>query len=125
MQIRGLALAVSLGVSAVLSGGAQAAEAKQDFILDNETGYEIKAVYVSPNKSDNWEEDVLGKDTLGDGQKFRIKFNRATKTCLWDLKVVYAIDNSKATWGKIDLCTVRKITIMYNKKNDTTSAKFD
>ncbi len=124
MMVRGSALALALGVSVVLSGGAQAAEAKQNFILDNETGYEIKEVYVSPHKSDNWEEDVLGQDTLEDGKALKIRFNRANKTCLWDLKVIYAIDNSKATWAKIDLCTVSKITIKYNKKNDTTTAEF-
>jgi len=124
MKIQGIALALSLGVSAAFSSGAQAAEAKQNFVLDNETGYEIKAVYVSPHRSDNWEEDVLGKDTLDDGQTVKIRFSRSNKTCMWDLKVVYAIDNSKATWSKIDLCTVSTITIKYNKKTDTTTASF-
>lgn len=124
MKRLGLMLALSLGLSAALSGGAQAAEAKQNFVLDNETGYEIKEVYVSPHRSDDWEEDVLGQDTLDDGTTVKIRFNRANKTCMWDLKVVYAIDDSKATWSKIDLCTVSTITIKYNKKTDTTTASF-
>ena len=104
---------------------ARAEDAKQDFDLVNKTGYEIKHVYVSPNKSDDWEEDVLGKDTLDDGDHWEIKFHRANKTCHWDLKVVYSIDDSTAVWGDIDLCKVEKITIRYNKKSDTTSAEFD
>lgn len=124
MKSQGLALAFSVGLSVMFSGAALAAEAKQNFVLDNETGYEIKAVYVSPYKSDDWEEDVLGQDTLDDGQTVKIRFNRANKTCMWDLKVVYADDDSKATWSKIDLCTVSTITIKYNKKTDTTTASF-
>jgi hypothetical protein len=101
------------------------AAGKQDFILVNKTGYDISHVYVSPVKSDDWEEDVLGKDVLEDGDAWTIKFNRSTSTCKWDLKVVYADDDSTAVWKNIDLCSVSKITIRYNRKSDTTSATFD
>lgn len=104
---------------------AGAQEAKQDFSLVNKTGYELKALYVSPSKSDDWEEDVLGQDTLDDGQAVNIHFNPKTKTCKWDLKVTYSDDDSSAVWHDIDLCKVEKITIKYNRKNDQTSASFD
>jgi hypothetical protein len=107
------------------TGTACAAEAKQDFELVNKTGYEIKHVYVSPSKSDDWEEDVLGKDTLDDGDSWEIKFHRSVRTCKWDLKVVYSVDDTSAVWSDIDLCEVEKITIRYDKKNDKTTAKFD
>jgi len=112
---------------AVAAGSAStfAAEAKQDFILVNQTGYAISEVYVSPSKSDDWEEDVLGRDTLPDGEAWKIRFQRSIKTCKWDLKVVYEDDDSEAYWNGIDLCTVGKITIHYNKKSDTTSADFE
>ena len=42
-----------------------------------------------------------------------------------DLKVTYSDDDSSAVWEKIDLCTVEKITIHYNRKSDETSATFD
>lgn len=113
------ALAVSL-----IAGDAHA-QAKQDFKLVNKTGYEIKEVYVSPVKTDDWEEDVLGDDTLEDGDSTNIHFSRKEKSCKWDLKVVYADDDSAATWKNIDLCVVSKITIKYNRKSDTTSATFD
>lgn len=101
------------------------AAGKQDFVLVNKTGYDISHVYVSPVKSDDWEEDVLGKDVLEDGDTWTIKFNRKTSTCKWDLKVVYDDDDSTAVWQNIDLCSVSKITIRYNRKSDTTSATFD
>jgi len=104
---------------------AVAQEAKQDFRLLNKTGYELKALYVSPSKSDNWEEDVLGQDTLDDGQAVNVHFNAKVRTCKWDLKVTYSDDDSNAVWNSIDLCSVSNITIKYNRKTDTTSASFD
>ncbi|MBV8778888.1 MAG: argininosuccinate lyase [Alphaproteobacteria bacterium] len=104
---------------------AWAQEAKQDFRLVNKTGYELKGLYVAPSKSDDWEEDVLGQDTLSDGQAVNVHFNPKTKTCKYDLKVVYSDDDSSAVWSKIDLCSVEKITIKYNRKNDETTASFD
>ncbi len=105
--------------------GTAHAEAKQDFDLSNKTGYEIKEVYVSPSKSDDWEDDVLGSGTLPDGNKVHIKFHRSTTSCEWDVKVVYTDDSSSAVWQNINLCEVEKITIHYTRSTDTTSATFD
>ena len=119
------ALALMLGALTVSFGSARAADAKQDFTLVNKTGYEIKSVFVSPTKSDDWEEDVLGKDTFDDGDSWEIKFHRAATSCKWDLKVVYSDDDSNAIWSNIDLCTVEKITIKYDRASNVTSASFD
>jgi hypothetical protein len=105
---------------------AQAQETKQDFKLVNKTGYTISEIYVSPSKADDWQNDVLGKEnTLEDAQFANVKFHRANKTCIWDLKVVYEDDDSSAIWHDIDLCKISTITIKYNRKSDTTSATFD
>jgi hypothetical protein len=109
----------------MLAGPVIAEEAKQDFQLVNSTGYELKALFVAPSKSDNWEEDVLGQDVLADGQAVTIHFKPTTNTCVYDLKVVYSDDDSSAVWQKIDLCKIGKITIKYDRKSDTTSATFD
>jgi hypothetical protein len=102
-----------------------AQEAKQDFRLVNRTGYELNAVFVSPSQSNAWGDDILGQATLDDAAGVNIKFHAAAKTCKWDLKVVYSVDSTSAVWQDIDLCSVEKITIKYNKKDDSTSASFD
>jgi hypothetical protein len=119
------ALALAFGAMTASFGSAHAADAKQDFKLVNKTGYEIKSVFVSPTKSDDWEEDVLGKDTFADGDAWDIKFHRSATSCKWDMKVIYSVDDSSAVWTGIDLCAVEKITIKYDKSTDTTSASFD
>ena len=51
---------------AVLLLGVSAAAVAADYYVDitNRTGYTIMYMYVSPAKSDSWEEDVLGKEVL-------------------------------------------------------------
>lgn len=115
----------ALAMMSVVAMPAMAQEAKQDFTLINKTGYELKALYVSPSKSDDWEDDVLGQGTLGDATSIEIKFHREAKSCHWDLKVVYSVDDTSAVWHDIDLCTVEKISLHYNKSTDTTSASFE
>jgi len=118
-----LSAAFAAMLALALPAGAQ--QAKQDFRLINKTGYELKALYVSPSKSDDWGDDILGQDVLSDGQAVNVHFNPRAQTCKWDLKVTYTDDNSSAVWSDIDLCTVEKITIRYNRDKDQTSATFD
>ena len=125
MKLSARFAALAFGATMLAATGAFAADGKQDFKLVNKTGYEIKSVYVSPSKSNDWEEDVLGKDVFSDGDSWDIHFHRAEKTCKWDLKVVYSDDDSDAVWENIDLCSVSKITIKYNRSSNVTSAVFD
>ena len=124
-----MAMRALLGSMVVVSSMAMSAmawgQAKQDFTLVNKTGYALSEVYVAPSKSDYWESDILGRDLMPDGEAFEISFDWADKSCFWDLKVIYHYDNSSAVWYGIDLCTVSKITIKYNRTSDTTSATFD
>lgn len=115
-----------LMAAAVLAVGAGSAFAagKQDFDLVNKTGYPIEEVYVAPSSSDDWQEDVLGQDILENGKKVHIRFNRATKTCKWDLKVVYS-DKETAEWEEFDLCETSKIIIKYDRKSGETSAEYE
>lgn len=112
-------LALAFGIA-----GNATAEGQQDFTLVNKTGYEIDQVYVSSAHTTDWEEDVLGQDTLGNGERVNIHFSRGTKGCSFDLRVVYT-DESEAIWENIDLCTTEKITIRWNKKTGETTATID
>lgn len=118
-------LVVATAVAAVAFSGLALADAKQDFTLVNKTGYELKSVFVSPSKADDWQEDVLGQDSLANGNAVNIHFNPKTNACVWDLKVIYTDDNSSAVWTKINLCEVEKIQIFYDRQNDVTKATFD
>ena len=124
-----MAMRIFLGAMVVVSSMTMSAvawaQAKQDFTLVNKTGYALSEVYVAPSKSDDWDQDVMGRDIVDDGEAVDISFDHADKSCKWDLKVIYQDDNSSAVWYGIDLCTVSKITIKYNRKTDTSTATYD
>ena len=98
------------------------ADGKQNFTLENRTGYKISEVYVSPGKASTWEEDVLTDDELPDGNSVAIGFSRSEKSCNWDLKVVYD-DGDTAEWEDFDLCKISNIRLFYNRKKGTSWAE--
>ncbi|HEV8140497.1 MAG TPA: hypothetical protein VGP81_12050 [Pyrinomonadaceae bacterium] len=79
---------IALGIIVMfMTATALARAGKQDFVLHNETGVEIHEVYVSPVTAGDWEEDVLGKETLPNGEAVKITFDDRDKHSHWDLKV--------------------------------------
>ena len=86
----------------------------QDFTLVNKTGLTIMEVYVSPSEADDWEEDVMGKDVLDDGESVDITFDRKETAAKWDLKVVTDKKQSYE-WGSLNLLKIEKVTIKLEK----------
>lgn len=114
------AFSAALAVAALPSSAT--AQGRQDFELRNATGYDIAEVYVAPTSSDNWEEDVMGDDTLDNGKRVTIHFPVKAKQCLYDIKVVWT-DGDEAQWRKFDLCTVSRITLYWT--NGEASADYE
>lgn len=110
-----LALAATL-VPAALAQGTQnfisaASQNKQDFTLHNETGQEVKEVYISPTGVEEWEEDILGTDTLTTGESVDISFTRRQED-MWDMKVVFRSGKS-SVWTKLNLSQITDVTISF------------
>jgi len=87
---------------------------KHEFILRNQTGVEIHQLFLSPHSSDDWAQDVLGRDTLPDGEAVQINFDDRDKHDVWDLKVVDG-KGASITWEKLDLTKVSDVTIHYKE----------
>ena len=106
-------VALTLGVIALfVTATAFARAGKQDFMLHNATGVEIHELYVSPHSSNDWEEDILGKDTLADGESLKITFDDREKHVHWDLKVVDGKGNS-IEWTDLNLIEISELTLHY------------
>jgi len=97
---------------ATLVAPAVFAQGRQDFTLHNATGVEIHELYVSPHSSDDWEEDILGEDTLPAGESVDIHFSRKEHAKMWDLKVVDKEGNS-ITWENLNLLEISDVTLHY------------
>ena len=100
---------------ALLGMGAVAAAA--DFYLEimNRTGFTIMYVYVSPAKSDSWEEDVLGSDTLPNGESRRVNL-KGYKSSVFDIRLVDE-DGDKYTFWNVGV-EKRDLTVTLDDLDD-------
>ncbi len=123
-NLKSAVVALCLAVVALASMTLQATQQRRnlDFTLVNRTGLTIMEVYLSPTNSDEWGEDVMGKDVLANREKVDIVFSSTETECNWDLKVVDEDDDS-IEWTKLNLCTASEITLMYEGKKPTAIIK--
>ena len=96
--------------------------ADQDFTLVNKTGVIIDKLFVSPSDKDDWQEDILGQDTLADGATLDIKFHPKEKIEKWDLKVEDSKGNS-IEWTDLKLTEIEKITLHYKDGKGTAETE--
>jgi hypothetical protein len=112
-----LGLAAALGIAPVILKAGE-----QDFSLVNKTGFTIDALHVTPHSSEDWGDDILGKDTLEDGQTLNITFHRKEKSANWDLRVEDS-DGKSYTWEKLNLLEISEVTLFYRKGVATATFK--
>ena len=106
-----LACALALvAFSSVTSAAPQ--NRKLDFTLYNKSGYVIVELYVTPSAEEEWGEDILGRDVLGDDESADITFTRGEASCSWDIKIVDE-DEDEVTWTEINLCKASEVTLRY------------
>jgi hypothetical protein len=94
----------------------------QDFMLVNNTGVEIYALYVTPHSANEWGEDILGVDTLAAADDVTIHFSWKEKAKYWDLRV----EDEKGAyieWDKLNLLEISTVTLYY--KNGKATAILD
>jgi len=92
----------------------------RDFVIVNDTGYAIKFIGVNAPGDNVYNENELSK-VLNDSASFKVKFSGADKGCTWNIKVIWADDNSSSFFKGLDLCTIETVTLKYNRSTDTAS----
>src|SRR5437867_2820796 len=94
-------------------------DSQLDFTLVNKTGYDIKAVYLSPTNAKDWGANVL-KDGLADVSRSTSSSTRkAASVVKWDLMVSWEDeDDPDVYWIGYDLSKINKITLKYDRKAD-------
>jgi hypothetical protein len=100
-------IAAACAAALLLAGTAQAANRHVDIV--NRTGMTIKHFYASSTGTDDWEEDILGRDVIEDGETFDINIDDGTGACRFDFKAVF--DNGKALVRKnVNVCEIGTFT---------------
>ena len=82
--------------------------ARQDFTITNHTGHTIMTLNVSPHSDDHWGPDILGRDTLANGEQAQISFDRNEDQCHWDIKVTYD-DGTNNDLRDVNLCETSEV----------------
>lgn len=97
---------------------------KQDFTLHNATGVEIDQLYVAPHSDEEWEgdQDILGRDTLPNGQSVDIIFSPKEKAARWDMKIVDT-NGTTVEWNDLNLMEISEITLRYDGGRATAEVK--
>jgi hypothetical protein len=90
--------------------GEQAGAAQQDFSVVNNTGHTVMTLNVSASNEDQWGPDILGADTLANGETAQVSFERGQDQCLWDIRVTYD-DGDTSDMRGVNLCEVATVTL--------------
>jgi hypothetical protein len=104
------------------SGSTAQEGGKQDFTLVNQTGVEIDKLFISPHDSNDWQDDILGQDTLASGQSVDIKFHRNEKAAKWDLRIEDSKGNA-IEWENLNLPEINKVTLFYKDGKGTAQVE--
>lgn len=91
-------------------GGSGSEQHNQNFTLINHSGHTLVTLNVSPSDSSQWGPDILGRDTLANGESADITFPRGTEQCNWDIKATYD-DNDTTDQRGVNLCTTTSVEI--------------
>jgi len=101
----------------------QAAQANGlNITLINDTGYDIAMVFLDPNASNVWTDDVMDEDILPDGSSVAINFVGDFDSCVWDLKVEWTEDYEATYWQGLNLCNISEVILQYDHNSDVTTA---
>ncbi len=71
-------------------------------VITNYSDRDIFYLYVSPESSGDWEEDVLGDDVLLAGDDIRINLYGYDE-CMFDIKAVYDNEEEEISWD-VNVC---------------------
>jgi hypothetical protein len=90
----------------------------QDFMLVNNTGVEIYALYVTPHNAKEWGEDILGVDTLDASDDITIHFSWKERAKYWDLRVEDE-DGAFIEWDSLNLLEISTVKLYYKNGKAT------
>jgi hypothetical protein len=71
----------------------------------NETSFDIVEFYGSNTGTNDWEEDILGKDVLYSGNSVNVNFDDGSGYCMFDFRAVFS-DGDVLVRRKINVCEI-------------------
>ena len=97
-------VALAAGVVAFSVGTAALADANKKVKIINETRHAMVEFHASGVGTNDWEEDILGQDTLGVGNSVTVNFG-TDDYCLYDFLGIFD-DGDKVEKYRINVCEI-------------------
>lgn len=93
----------------------------RDVTVVNGTGYSIKFLGFNNPGDNDWSENELD-EVLRNGDSVDVEFDTDDQGCKWNIRVDWADPGYPGVvWKNVDLCSISKITLHYDRSTDTTS----
>jgi len=99
---------LSLAAALLLSAAGVSAAIAQEIIVANGTGFTIQQLGLMDSNAKGDAQDLLGNDTLANGEGLKININGSPKG--WELIAVDG-NGGQVNWQNLDLTGVSKITL--------------
>lgn len=99
------------GIAAVIAATLSTPALAEDleFTLQNDSSHTIAEIYVSPNESDEWGDNLLVDETVAPGGSGTITIADGLETCNYDLRFV--TDEGAEAEKTQDLCEIGTFTV--------------
>jgi len=118
--MKGLLLGLVVAV-ATLSASSSYAQDNRNVTVVNGTGYGIKFLGFNNPGDNDWSDNEIG-GVMANGASQYVKFNNGDKGCIWNFRISWADPGyPDVLWRNVNLCSIDKITLKYNRSTDTTS----
>jgi hypothetical protein len=112
-------------VAALLLSSAEALAQETSFLLINGTAYPISQLAVSESDFNMWTANVLRPPPIKTGERRQVTFNAPTTYCQADIQIGFADGGTPAVWRNLNLCTLTKIKLAYDRGTGLTTASYD
>lgn len=73
--------------------------------IHNQTGWTMLRFYASDSRTSDWEEDILGADTLPAGRSWTINIDDGSGACVYDFKAEFT-NGQTLTRMNINVCQI-------------------
>lgn len=80
------------------------------FTYTNKTGSAVTHFYASPSASNEWGDDILGRDVLNPGEAGTVTIADGERTCTYDLRSEFS-DGDVVQEDKVNLCELGSYTL--------------
>ncbi|MEZ5670617.1 MAG: hypothetical protein R3F55_24915 [Alphaproteobacteria bacterium] len=100
----------AVAAAVLASASAAALAGQQDFTVVNDSAQDIYYLFVSPQSSDNWGDDILGQSIIPAGDYVDVQMDNFGSECLFDIQVANAYGETLEFWG-VDLCSVSQVVV--------------